>query len=273
MNTHLSRPISLLLAVIPILAAAQSNIKSAFDALIKCPDAQITQTHTLEKEPGLNKKTGQSDIYNFILPADKIRLVENIISAFEKDSELAYSINSGGNTVNTIIQLAVGDGSGQGVHINEPECQYTYSLFLAPQSEDPNGIYRYAYGINYKQAGDEIIGKLVVTYATTLKYRQQVQQDRQLDMWRTGSIVITSQQTWFDMLMSCFQSMTSANSQTRIALATKAFNVIKDTPNYPEVTEADKNAVREILKVMISDNKYSETVLNTLLNQCLIGIE
>lgn len=279
MNTYLSRPISLLLAVIPLLAAAQTNIKSSFDTLIKCPDVQITESHTLEKDPATNAKTGQSDIYYFTLPANRIKLIENITSAFNKDSEMAYSINSGNktNTENAIIKLAIGDGSGEGVYINEPECQYIYSLFLPPKSEDPNGIYRYAYGINYKQEGGNIIGKLVVTYATTLKYRQQAQQNKQLDMLHNlsnGTIIVSpQQQTWFDLLMSYFQSMTSANSQVRISLATKAYNVIRDTQKYPEVTENDKNTVREILKGMIADRKYSETMLNTLLNQCLIGIE
>ena len=279
MNTYVSRLISLLLAVIPMLAAAQTNIKSAFDALIKCPDVQITESHSLEKDPGTNTKTGQSDIYNFTLPAKRIKLIENITSAFNKDSEMAYSINSGNttNTENAIIKLAIGDGSGEGVYINEPECQYIYSLFLPPRSEDPNGIYRYAYGINYKQEGGDIIGKLVVTYATTLKYRQQAQLNRQLNMLNSipnGSIIVsTPQQTWFDLLMSYFQSMASSSPQVKISLATKAYNVIRDTQEYPEVTENDKNTVREILKGMIADRKYSDTKLNTLLNQCLVGIE
>lgn len=279
MNTYVSRLISLLLAVIPMLAAAQTNIKSAFDALIKCPDVQITESHTLEKDPETNIKTGQSDIYNFTLPAKKIKLIENITSAFNKDSEMAYSINSGNttNTENAIIKLAIGDGSGEGVYINEPEYQYLYSLFLPPRSEDPNGIYRYAYGINYKQEGGNIIGKLVVTYATTLKYRQQAQLNRQLNMLNSipnGSIIVsTPQQTWFDLLMSYFQSMASSSPQVKISLATKAYNVIRDTQEYPEVTENDKNTVREILKGMIADKKYSDTMLNTLLNQCLVGIE
>ncbi|MDE6653373.1 MAG: hypothetical protein K2K37_03180 [Muribaculaceae bacterium] len=279
MNTYLSRLISPLLAVIPMLASAQTNIKSAFDALIKCPDVQITESHSLEKDPGTNTKTGQSDIYNFTLPAKRIKLIENITSAFNKDSEMAYSINSGNttNTENAIIKLAIGDGSGEGVYINEPECQYIYSLFLPPRSEDPNGIYRYAYGFNYKQEGSNIIGKLVVTYATTLKHRQQAQQNRQLNILNSipnGSIIVsTPQQTWFDLLMSYFQSMASSSPQVKISLATKAYNVIRDTQEYPEVTENDKNTVREILKGMIADKKYSDTMLNTLLNQCLVGIE
>lgn len=285
MKTSFFRPFSLLLALIPMMAAAQNNILSAFDAIIKCPEAKIVESHTLDKDPATNIKTGQSDVYRFVMAADKIGLLKNVVSAFDKDAEKAYSINRGKSvSTESDIVLAVGngDGSTDGVYINDPDCEYIYSLYLAPQSEDPSGIYRYGYAMNCKENNKGMLeGKLVVTYATTLKYRQQAERERQFNVLRNFSsraIVIPSttdstQESWFDMLLSYFQGMTSANSQTRIALATKAYKVIRDTSKYPEVTQADKDAVREILKGMISDKKYSETVLNNLLNQCLIGIK
>lgn len=278
MKTSFIRLLSLLLAAIPMTAAAQNNIKSAFNDIIKCPEAQITETHSLEKDPITGVKAGQSDVYRFVLPANKENLIKKVFSAFDKDSDSAYSINRGKNEKNDRqINLAVGNGDGDGVRINNSGYDYIYSLFLAPASEDSDGIYRYAYGINYKKDGGKLIGKLVITYATTLNYRQQMAQKKQYNVLRNlsnGSYVITgSQKSWFDTLMSYFQSMTSANSQTRIALATKAYNVIRDTSKYPDVTETDKDAIREILKGMISDKKYSETVLNKLLSQCLVSIK
>lgn len=281
MKTSIIRFISLTLAVIPMMANAQTNIKSAFDAIIKCPEAQITESHTLDKDPTTGVKTGQSDVYNFVLPISKENLIEKVYSAFDKDAGMAYSINEGNrNKSGKNISLAVGDGKGSGVQINSIDCEYVYSLFLAPLSEDPNGIYRYAYGMNYKEKGGKLVGKLVITYATTLKYRQQAERQRQYDVLRSFSNDYSaisdnnsSQESWFDMIMTYFQGMTSANTQTRIALATKAFKAIRDTSKYPEVTDADKEAVREILKGMIIDKKYSEPVLNKLLNQCLIEIK
>lgn len=278
MKTSIIRLLSLLLAAIPMIAAAQNNIKSAFNDIIKCPEAQITETHSLEKDPTTGVKIGQSDVYSFVLPANKENLIKKVFSAFDKDTDMAYSINRGKNEKNDRkINLAVGDGDGDGVHINSQGYDYIYSLFLAPTAENSEGIYRYAYGINYKKDGGKLIGKLVITYATTLNYRQQMAQKKQYNVLRNlsnGSYVITdSQKSWFETLMSYFQSMTSANSQTRIALATKAYNVIRDTSKYPDVTDTDKDAVREILKGMIADKKYSETVLNKLLNQCLVSIK
>lgn len=281
MKTSVLRLLSLMFAAIPMIAAAQNNIKSAFEAIIKCPEAQITESHTLEKDPSTGIKTGQSDIYRFVLPAGKAALIEKVVSAFDKDAEMAYSINRG-KTVNTDrdIILTIGNPGNDGVCINSPDCEYIYSLFLAPLSEDPDGIYRYAYGMNFKEKDGTLIGKLVITYSTTLKYRQQEALQRQYDVLRFSNninsntpSVFSSQKSWFDTLMSYFQSMASANPQTRIALASKAYKVIQDTSKYPDVTEADKDAVREILSGMISDKKYSETVLNKLLDRCLIGIK
>lgn len=75
------------------------------------------------------------------------------------------------------------------------------------------------------------------------------------------------------MMMTYFQNMSQGSTQTRIALASKAYKLIQDIEKYPEVTDADKNTVREILKGMISDKKYSETILNKILNQCLTNIK
>lgn len=267
----------LMLAALPMVATAQNNIKAAFDAIIKCPEAQITENHTLEKDPESKSKIGQSDIYSFVLPANKIKLIRNVISAFDKDSDMAYSLNRGkARSSDRQISLAIGDASGSGVYINEVGHDYVYGLFLAATSEDPEGKFRYAYGISYMEYDGSIVGKLIVTYATTLKYRQEAEQQRQYDVLRsfssgtyTFSDNNSSQQSWFDILMSYFQSMTQANTQTRISLASKAFKVIRDTSKYPEVSSADKEAVREILKGMIADKKYSESVLNKLLTQCL----
>jgi len=279
MKTSTIRLISLLFAAIPMMAAARTNVKSAFDAIIKCPEAQITESHTLDKDPATNVKTGQSDVYRFALPANKSVLVKNVFSAFDKDADMAYSLNRGKAISSDLkIHLAVGDAGTGGVIINEPGCEYVYALYLASSSEDPEGIHRYAYGMNFKEEDDgKLVGKLIVTYATTLKYRQDAEKQRQYDFihkFSKDANVISSsdlsQNSWLDILMSCFQSMTSANSQTRIALATKAYKVIRDTSKYSEVTISDKEVVREILKGMISEKKYSETVLNNLLNQCLV---
>lgn len=285
MKTTVTRLVCLIIAIAPLSGMAQSHIKSAFEAIIKCPEAQISETHSLDKDPDTNIKSGQCDIYNFVLPADKMKLINNVFSAFEKDNSAAYGCYRGKRSKgDALINTAVGDGTGTGITINDPDCEYVYALFLAPKSEThpgKNQIYRYAYAMNFKESGNKIKGKLVITYATTLKYRQQVAQEKRQQSSRTvsshnGLTVLQGsslQQSWFDILMSYFQTLSSAKEQTRIALATKAYKHISNMAKYPEVTDADKTAAREILKALIADPEYSETVLNKLLQQCLNSIK
>ncbi len=283
MRKSIVRLVSLLCVIAPMAATAQKNILSAFDAIIKCKDAQITESHSLERNPETLTKTGQSDVYSFELPAKQMNLINNVITAFDKDSALAYSLNRGkAAPSDPQIALAVGDGSGAGIKISNPGHDYIYATFLAPKSEDPNRIYRYAYGLSYIEEDGKIRGKLVVTYATTLMHRQQLEEQNRYDRLRdlsnidvsNGAIYITSPQTksWFGTVMSYLQNMTSANTQTRIALATKVYLMTRDIAQYTDVTSTDKDSLREILKGMISDKKYSESVLNELLNQCLINL-
>lgn len=279
MKTSQIRLLSLLLAVVPLMAAAQSNIKSAFDAIIKCPQAQISESHTLDKDPSTGMKTGQSDVYRFVLPTSKEKLLDKVLEAFDKDIEKAYSVKRGKTTRSEgQIGLAIGNGESSEL-VNCPDCEYIYSLFLAPQAEDPDGIHRYGYAMSFKEEGSQLVGKLVVTYATTLKYRQELAQKQQYNVLRNlsnGTYVIngnTDQQLWFDDVMGYLQAMDSANSKRRITYARNAYKVIRNVSKYSDVTEGDKEAIRVILKAMIADKKYSETVLNGLLQQCLAGIQ
>lgn len=292
MKTVIFKIMSLLLAAVPMTAMAQTNIQNAFDAIIKCKDADITNNHTIEKDPQTNVKKAQSYIYNFVLPNNKLNLIKDVEKAFDKDAPKCYGFYSGKAKKNeSAIRIAVGDGS-KDVLINDPNTQYVYATFLAPQSEDNEGIYRYAYAMNYREDGGKLIGKLVITYATTLKHRQQVNKTAtarktaatarrtktNTKKYRTskGSVVTVytpdndqEQPSWLDMVMSNLQSIPDAQPQTRIALAKNAYKVIRDKRKYPEVSGEDRKIVKEILVQMLNDKRYSETILRTILKQSL----
>lgn len=260
--------ISLIISVFPITGKAQTSIKSAFDAIINCPEAVITESHSLEKDPGTNIKTSQYDGYSFELPASKMPLIRKVISAFGNDSERAFSIEQG-KTRNQIA-LAIGDGT-KTVTLATEGYDYIYALFLPSSKEDKEGIYRYAYGMSFMEEKGKITGCLVITYATTLKYRQELDQ-KQNEESADGNGTQT-EKGWFETMMSYLQGMYRATPQTRIALATKAFQLIQEADKDRNVSMADKNAIREILKGMISYPEYSETILNALLNQCLVVLK
>lgn len=261
--------------LLPLMASAQANVKSAFDAIINCKGAIVSESHALDRDPSTNIKNGQSDIYEFELPGNKFNLIENVIKAFRKDSDMAYSLNSGTLKGKERVSLAVGDGSGSGAVIRGGGNKYLYALYLAPKSENPDGIYRYAYGISYQEVLGDYRGQLVVTYATTLKHRQEMQEKKNIDMLNNiqqMTLDNNSEPGWYDKVMNCLQSMPQANTKTRIALANQAFKYIKDRSNYPDVTKSDTDAISNILVVMTHDSKYSDSVLNMILKNSVLEL-
>lgn len=258
-----------MLVCAPIAVSAQSNIRSAFNAIVKCPEAKIIKNMTLDKDPETKVKTGESEIYDFVLPSGKIKLVQNVLAAFDKDADKAYTISRGSAIKGrNEITLAVGDGTGESVTVPQPGCEYIYALFLAPQSEDKSGNYRYAYAISYKEVDENIEGRLAVTYATTLKYRQEEARKRQLKVLR-GS----AEHEWFDQIMEDLMSIQRVDQpHFRKRKATRAFNSICDLSKYPNVTASQIEVVRGVLNSMVGDSQYSEPVLNQLLKQCLVEL-
>ncbi len=257
-----------MLVCAPIAVSAQSNIRSAFDAIVKCSEAKITENITLDKDPNTKVKTGESEIYDFVLPASKMQLVKKVLAAFDKDADKAYKISRGSVVKGRDkIVLAVGDGTGEGVTVTQ-RGEYTYALFLAPKSEDKTGNFRYAYAISYKENGEKIKGRLVVTYATTLKYRQEKARKRQLKVLR-----VSAEHEWFDQVMEDLMSIQRVDQpHFRKRKATSAFNSICDLSKYPNVTASQIEVVRGVLNSMVGDSQYSEPVLNQLLKQCVVEL-
>ena len=161
-----------IMLMLPLALQAQENIKKAFDALIKDDKAKVSTTHKLNRDPETGKKEGQLDVYEFTIPYFKNILVKNIENAFEKDSDKAYSINSAnpGKDDYGYESIAVG-GSSSYMFGDIKGSRYIYALFLDPM--DKEKIHRYAFAMEWKEGKSEITGKLVVTYATTLKYRNR----------------------------------------------------------------------------------------------------
>ena len=279
MKTVVFRLLCLLVVLAPAVAASQTNIKSAFDAIIKCPKAEITESHVLNKDRNTNLKSGQDDIYYFILPADRMDLVKKVLTAFDNDLASAYVVKKGRNTgKQSNIQLYSGESTTEfyaTISIDDHGCEYIYELFAPSKSEDPGGAHRYAYGFNYKEEDGKIIGKMVINYATTSEYRQQAQRESQMillaDMNKAnrGSSDVETQQTWFDMVMACVNGIEEANQKTRIALATKAYRLVRDVKSYPEATPQDKKTMAKIFRMML--NKpicAADPILIELLQQC-----
>ena len=168
----------LLLAAVLMLTAtaalAQQHIQQAFDALRHSSGQQETWSkHSVEKDPDTGRMEGMEDTYDFQTTSPKERkLIEDIRQAFRQDEGKAYSISTGMHgSADTFTSLAVGDSDKGGVAIGLMKgSRWIYACFLDP--DDSLRRYRYAYALEWVDDGDKIKGRIVKTYATTLKYRQ-----------------------------------------------------------------------------------------------------
>ena len=286
MKTRVFRLIFLLSVIAPMTAVSQTNIKAAFDAIIKCPEAEITESHFLKNDKETNMKSGQDDIYLFELPADRMNLIKNVLEAFEKDKASAYVVKKGKNRGGKINEQLYSEQSTANViyvqSVDDSGTDYIYEFFVPSKSEDPDGTHRYAYAFNYKEKDGKIEGKIIINYATTDEYRDrrnaEIQRARDLE-WRINlnkaseqSAEVDTKQSWLEQVMACLNGLEDANKKTRIALATKTYQLVNNVKDYPKVTSKEKDTILKIIRLLRKDPKYSDPILNELLLECEQGL-
>ena len=162
---------------------AQGHIKRAFNLLITDTSTKVDSTQKLNKDPETGTKIGQLDVYEFTIPASHHNLVEDIKHAFDQDKEKAYSLTST-STANkksyNYTSLAVG-GEDNGYPLGDMKnSRYIYTLFLDP--DDKSKTHRYAYAMEWCEGEKEIVGKLIITYATTQEHRRSKRQTRTINI-------------------------------------------------------------------------------------------
>ena len=162
---------------------AQGNIKRAFNVLITDTSTKVESTHKLNKDPETGIKIGQLDVYEFTVPASHHNLVEDIKQAFDQDKEKAYSLSSTSNANKKLYNytsLAVG-GEDYGYPLGDiKNSRYIYALFL--DANDKSKTHRYAYAMEWSEDAKEIVGKLIITYATRQELRKSKRQIRTISI-------------------------------------------------------------------------------------------
>ena len=69
--------------------------------------------------------------------------------------------------------------------------------------------------------------------------------------------------------MACVNGLEdNIDPKKRIALATKAYKLVSDTKNYPDISSQDKTTLRRIFGVLKDRPKLQDPVLKELINQC-----
>ena len=287
MKTVFFKIACMFVAFAPFCSSAQTNVSKAFDNLLKNSDVEYTEKHSVEKDVDTGIKESQYDVYTFTLPAKKIGLIDNIVKAFKTDENKAYSFNSGeAGTGDPDITVAVGDANSGGVRVSYPGRKYIYAAFLAPKNENPSGNYRYVYAMNWLKDNDVIQGQLIITFATTLKYRQSRAYTTTLytDLPNmtvyngasattvNGVITTTIPDIWFSTFMSYIQAIAKENQSTRQALAAKLYKHVQQAQS-ENISKEDKDVAREILKSMQSETKKYDEITRQLLNSALVSLK
>lgn len=246
-----------MLMLLPSAVPAQQQIQQAFDALRNSNIKEISSRHSVEKDPDLGTMEGLEDTYDFELTDNRDkRLIDNIRKAFELDEAHAYSVSTGSNgNSEDFVSLAVGDSNKGGVAIGLiKDSKWIYACFLDPN--DTLRQHRYAYALEWAENGNKIRGRIVKTYATTLKFRQSKKLSRTITVngnnFAFGSFFSDADtkpsETWlseFNTYKNLFLKNpdgTAANSY-----ATQIYRLCKDTKSLEDV---EKNIVAtEIVKL------------------------
>ena len=272
-----------LLGLLPLVTQAQQHIKAAFDALVQDDSVELSVEHKLEKDPETGEKESQFDFWEFTLPKSKQVLVKNIQRAFDLDREQAYSISTGSNSRGGegVEVLAIGNGKGNGYSVGEIKgSDYIYALFLAP--EDAERIHRYAYVLEWKAKGDEILGRLAITYATTQKYRlgNSTTKRRQRIILNAssfdgnsfdaiGSFQATDSSNWlaqFNMYAKMFRQSPNSTSSPYYA---NFINELCKNPSANKLSKEEKKLVIEELAKLkqLAEDEFTQNIfLNAMMN-------
>lgn len=246
-----------MLMLLPSAVPAQQQIQQAFDALRNSNIKEISSRHSVEKDPDLGTMEGLEDTYDFELTDNRDkRLIDNIRKAFELDEAHAYSVSTGSNgNSEDFVSLAVGDSNKGGVAIGLiKDSKWIYACFLDPN--DTLRQHRYAYALEWAENGNKIRGRIVKTYATTLKFRQEKKQSRTITVngnnFAFGSFFSDADtkpsETWlseFNTYKNLFLKNPDGNAAN--SYATQIYRLCKDAKSLEDV---EKNIVAtEIVKL------------------------
>lgn len=266
MRQYKTTALCLLMTALPSMTWAQANVKAAFEKFLKSSKVEYTSKHSLDKNPETNKKEGQMDIYEYAIDAKNKSMIKDLQAAFEADKENAYTIESGTNNDKGSweVSLAVGNGNKTSVGLGKNKGEkYMYACFIDP--EDTSRTHRYAYGMSWLEQGNYITGRLVVTYATTLKYRQSstslssvVTTNGKRIVTKNGNTIITTIDYSNENKNDTIEWMTNFQNYTRVMKDNLKYKkngsslivneIYKMCKNAPKLPSAEKSLVVSEIK-------------------------
>lgn len=244
----------------PAVTTAQTNIRKAFDKFVNSKDVSVGARHELTKDPDTGLKEGLYDIYTYTIPKSKAAMLKEVEDAFERDKEEAYSYGSGVNSDGKSgISLAVGTDAYNLVAVATAKgAFYVYSCFNDP--DDAERKYRYAYSMDRLEQGDSLTGRLVITYATSMKYRNK--QYSFGPQWNDDNDDSSSWLGEFNIYSKKLKE--DPNSNAASIYVNNIYNLSKRAGS---LTTVEKNLI--ITEIMNIKRKVSDDFMKVLLNSAI----
>ena len=169
--------IALMGFLISTISVAQENVKKAFDKFVASKNVQISKSISEERDFTKDNLPliAKADVYNFTMKQKHRKLIDEVLSAFEKDRNdpNVYSIlthHGGHNIPLNTRELLVGNERKNSIYIGMDEWQ-SWQLICLLDPADKTRSHRYAYAIEWNDdpkqihLSGKIRGKLVVTYS------------------------------------------------------------------------------------------------------------
>lgn len=156
---------------------AQQNIKRCIDIFRNRPEVEGTITSRTYSDKN-SKRDARYEVFSFTMSKGRKELLKLVEDAFVMDMKAAYTSEQGVSGIPhyynprgtySVCALYVDGNNDIPVGLKKGN-NYYYACFLDP--EDSTRTHRYAYFLEYGVKGNEISGRVGVTYSTTSQYRQ-----------------------------------------------------------------------------------------------------
>lgn len=212
-----------------LCAKAQENIKRCADIFRNRPEVEGTINSKAFYD--LNGNRGaRYEVFSFTMPKGRKELLKLVEDAFVMDMETAYASAQGvsgepryynPNGSYSVCALYVDENNSIPIGLKKGN-NYYYACFFDPA--DTARTHRDAYFLEYGIKGNEIVGRVGVSYATTAQYRQSVKSYTMKQKSNGGSKVTISSSTGTDAMddlqlaMQILQSL-SAGDQAKMEVS------------------------------------------------------
>lgn len=184
---------------------AQQNIKRSVNTFRNRPE--VEGTINSETYSDINaKRNARYEVFSFTMPKGRRELLKLVEDAFVMDMETAYASAQGvsgepryynPNGSYSVCALYVDENNSIPIGLKKGN-NYYYACFFDPA--DTARTHRDAYFLEYGIKGNEIVGRVGVSYATTAEYRQSVKSYTVKQKSNGGSKVTISSSTGIDAM-------------------------------------------------------------------------